>query len=146
MHVSLLAASLCFSSCEDNAAETTKGSNYVLAACANEKRVVLYDMATYDGENLDNNEVWSFQPTAPEADNGGGMSGVKYREDTVFGDVVIVCASRGYAGIVSYPEGEVLWDPEYEITLREIIFSAFQMEEEVLSGKRKIISEGPAHF
>ena len=108
--VSLLAVSLCFSSCGNNAAETTKGSNYVLAACANEKRVVLYDMATYDGENLDNNEVWSFQPTAPEADNGGGMSGVKYREDTVFGDVVIVCASRGYAGIVSYPEGEVLWE------------------------------------
>ena len=48
--------------------------------------------------------------------------------------------------MLTLPEGEVLWDPEYEITLREIIFSAFQMEEEVLSGKRKIISEGPAHF
>lgn len=88
-----------------------KGTNYVMATCTNKKCVVLYDLDLYDGENLDNCEIWSFAPASTEAyEGGGGISGVKYREDTVFGDVVIVCAGNGYAAIVSYPDGETLWE------------------------------------
>ena len=35
---------------------------------------------------------------------------MKYREDTVFGNVVILCAGNGNAAIISYPDGEVLWE------------------------------------
>ena len=90
--------------------EDIDGNNYVLATCTNEKCVVLYDLNAYDGENLENCEIWYFAPKIPENYQSGGISGVKYREDTVFGDIVILCAGNGYAAIISYPDGEVLWE------------------------------------
>ena len=95
----------------ENAELHNVAENLVMATCCNKKSVILYDMAAYDGENLDHHEVWSFMPSTPQAYvGGGGISGIKYRESTVFGDVVIVCAGNGYAAIISYPEGKVLWE------------------------------------
>lgn len=82
----------------------------VLATCSHKKSVILYDLATYDGENLDNSEVWSFEMPY-DYFPGGGIAAVKYRENTVFGDVVIVCAgNNGYAAIISYPDKKILWE------------------------------------
>ena len=114
---------LSFSGCGDNgnsdtknteemqsSEETVKETNLCLVTCANEKTAILYDLATYDSENLDNSEVWRFTATAPElVGKSEEMSSAKYREDTVFGDVVIVSCGNGYAAIVSYPEKEILW-------------------------------------
>ena len=106
---------LSFSGCGDNgnsdtknteemqsSEETVKETNLCLVTCANEKTAILYDLATYDSENLDNSEVWRFTATAPElVGKSEEMSSAKYREDTVFGDVVIVSCGNGYAAIVS---------------------------------------------
>ena len=120
--LSLVLCCLCFVCCgsgylqsKENAAEADQEAvlqetNYVIATCTNEKCIVLYDLDTYDGENLDNCEIWYFAPEIQENYQSGGISGVKYREDTIFGDVVILCAGNGYAAIISYPDGKVLWE------------------------------------
>lgn len=86
--------------------QTDAYPNLVIACDQVKDRVLVYDMAAYDGEDLDRNVVWSFQP---EPSSARYVSGVKYREDTVFGDVVLICSSGGYGGIIRYPSGEVVW-------------------------------------
>ena len=62
----------------------------------------IYDMALYEeGCTLDDLSVWSCD--VPE-----GGADARYREDTVFGDVIVVTKS-GAAAIYSYPEGKLLW-------------------------------------
>ncbi len=71
-------------------------------------RVVVYDLKDYkENTSLDEYEVWSFNPNNK---NCGAVSGVKYRENTVFGDVILFVASGGYAGIVTYPDKKVVWE------------------------------------
>lgn len=65
------------------------------------------DLLESNDTNLDNAEVWSYRSSVSTFNM---ISGVKHREDTVFGDVVIIVASQGYAGIVKYPEGEPVWE------------------------------------
>ena len=89
----------------DSASEVKDMENLVIACDQAHERVVVYDLEQYDGD-LDRCEVWSFTPQFPAR---RCLSGVKYRENTVFGDVVIIVASYGYAGIVKYPSKEVVW-------------------------------------
>ncbi|MBO5221213.1 MAG: hypothetical protein J6C26_02755 [Clostridia bacterium] len=75
--------------------------NLVIANDQIKERAVIYDLDAYEeGDTLDDLEVWSV-PT-------GHAAGVKYREDTVFGDVVIVAGSQTSA-IYKYPSKEVVW-------------------------------------
>lgn len=82
--------------------------NKVIACDQVKNRVVIYDMADFaDSTNLDACEEWSYKPTRSSCRN---ISGVKYRENTVFGDVILIVASGGYAGIIKYPEGTPVWE------------------------------------
>ena len=84
----------------------TDKTNLVIACDQAKNRVVVYDMDAYNRKNIEDATVWEF---IPEANGTHNVSGVKYRSDTVFGNVVIMCASGGYAAIVKYPEKEVVW-------------------------------------
>lgn len=55
-----------------------------------------------DGEDLQTAKVLSFR--------AGHAAGVKYRKDTVFGDVLITAGTVSY--LYSYPSGEVLWSTD----------------------------------
>ena len=83
--------------------------NPVIACDQAQNRVVLYDLSDCDGDP-DACEKWSYAPPYPSAKN---LSGVKYRRNTVYGDVMLIVASGGYAGIVSYPEGKEIWHTDY---------------------------------
>ncbi|MBO5221026.1 MAG: hypothetical protein J6C26_01795 [Clostridia bacterium] len=62
----------------------------------------VYDMALLEpGDFLEEGLVWSCK-----TGEGGDM---KYREGTVFGDVIVTCGS-GIGKMISYPEGKVLWE------------------------------------
>ena len=75
-------------------------SNLFMANDQLNNRVVVYDAGRWErGKSLDDLEVWSV--------NTGHAAGLKYREDSVFGDVVIVAGSR--SAIYSYPEGKTVW-------------------------------------
>ncbi|MBP3300434.1 MAG: hypothetical protein J6M34_02885 [Clostridia bacterium] len=75
--------------------------NKVLVSDYAAKRIIVYDLDLVgeDG-NLDDAEVWSL-------DNAYSAS-VKYREDTVFGDVILHTADYN-ASIVDYETKEVIW-------------------------------------
>jgi len=74
--------------------------NWVIANDQIKERAVIYDLDKYEpGDKLEDLEVWSVKT--------GHAAGVKYREDTVFGDVVIVAGS--YSAIYEYPSGKELW-------------------------------------
>ncbi len=64
------------------------------------EHMTVYDLGKIpeDG-SLEDGAVWSFP--------SGHSAGVKYRENTVFGDVMLFGGSRSY--MVSYPSGEILW-------------------------------------
>ncbi len=87
----------------------TEMTNMFLVCEQTRDQVVVYDMESYNGENLEDNVVWSFRPTGNEGKTANSMSGAKFRTGTVFGDVVLMCASGGYASMVTYPEKKVIW-------------------------------------
>ncbi len=75
--------------------------NQVLACDHQQSRLVLYDMSLLgDSKNLDQAEIWEY-PT-------GFVAGQKYRENTVYGDVVIFCGPEGPFA-VTYPGKELVW-------------------------------------
>ena len=58
----------------------------ILATDQFQERAVVYDLARYEeGKTLDDLEVWSLPI--------GHAAGLKFRENTVFGDVIIVGAA-----------------------------------------------------
>ena len=74
--------------------------NLVIANDQIKERAVVYDLDLYEeGDVLEDLEVWSVDT--------GHAAGVKYREDTVYGDVVIVAGS--VSAIYKYPSKEVVW-------------------------------------
>ena len=74
--------------------------NLVMATDQLQGRLVIYDFDRYkEGDTLEDLEVWSVKT--------GHAAGLKYREDTVLGDVVLVGGSTSY--IFEYPSGKVLW-------------------------------------
>lgn len=74
--------------------------NLVMAHDQMAERLVIYDMDAYaEGKTLDDLELWSV-PT-------GHAAGLKYRENSVFGDVIVVAGS--HSAIYAYPSGEELW-------------------------------------
>lgn len=76
--------------------------NLIIANDQIKLRVVVYDLDQYqEGDVLEDLEVWSY----PTPD--GITAGVKYREDTVFGDVVLTAG--GHNAIVEYPSGKEIW-------------------------------------
>ena len=74
--------------------------NLVIANDQIKERAVVYDLDKYEeGLTLEDLEVWSVDT--------GHAAGVKYREDTVFGDVVIVGGSK--SAIYEYPSKKEVW-------------------------------------
>lgn len=82
----------------------------VIACDQKNTRLVIYDLGSLEktGDSLDGVEEWSMDLKGHAGTSN--LSGVKYREDTVFGDVIIAVASGGYAGIIKYPSKEVVWE------------------------------------
>ena len=77
-----------------------KYPNQVMACDQQTGRILVYDLDLIEpGDDLDDAIIWSY--------NHGYAAGLKFREDTVFGDVVIIAGRT--SSIVSYPEGKVLW-------------------------------------
>ncbi len=91
----------------DTSTETWKPSteypDQVLACDQNGGRIVVYDMSLVgqDG-NLDKAEIWEY-PT-------GSLASIKYREGTVFGDVVLFVSNQGGPTVLTYPGKEVVWE------------------------------------
>ena len=82
--------------------------NMIIACDQSRDRIVIYDLKNYeDGDCIDDFEVWDF---LPKKSSYHLPSGVKYRENTVLGNVILIVASGGYAGIVTYPEKKLLWN------------------------------------
>ncbi len=82
-------------------------SEDMVIACDQSKgRVVVYDLKNYkDGDIIDDYEVWSYRPYADPMT----VSGVKYRENTVLGNIVMMVGSGGDAVVVSYPDKKMIW-------------------------------------
>ncbi|MBO5221024.1 MAG: WD40 repeat domain-containing protein [Clostridia bacterium] len=83
--------------------------NLVLAGDQRNNEVIVYDLDKLEaGDDLDLAEEWSYNAGVSH------IAGMKYREDTVFGDVIIIAAgaNNGKAQMVSYPEGKLLWSTD----------------------------------
>lgn len=77
-----------------------KVPNAAIAIDQIQERVVIYDFDKYEeGDTLNDLEVWDLSV--------GHAAGVKYREDTVFGDVVIVAGNK--SAIYEYPSKKEIW-------------------------------------
>ena len=69
----------------------------VIACDQRNRRLVMYDLGKLNpGDALDEAEIWSFS-FRTDWGTPSNVSGVKYRKNTVFGDVIITCCSGGYA-------------------------------------------------
>lgn len=80
------------------------GSNKVMACDQKNKRIVIYDFNKYtQTSSLDSMEVRVL--------NVGHTTDVKYREGTVFGDVLVIMgdAASANSGIYNYASGKALW-------------------------------------
>lgn len=67
------------------------------------ERAVVYDLALLqDGDPLEKGEIWSFPC--------GHFAGLKYRENTPFGNVILTGGTVSY--MVAYPSKEVLWSTD----------------------------------
>ncbi len=67
------------------------------------ERMVLYDLNRIPEDGtLEAGEIWSFP--------SGHAAGMKYRENTPFGDVLVTSGSISY--MVSYSSGEILWSTD----------------------------------
>jgi len=77
-----------------------KVPNLILAEDQVLERAVIYDLDRYEeGKTLDDLEVWSLPI--------GHAAGIKFRQNTVFGDVIIVGGS--HSAIYEYPSGRKIW-------------------------------------
>ena len=80
--------------------------NLFLAGDQYNQDVLVYDLDQLSpGDNLDSAVIWSHHVGISH------IAGLKYRKNTVFGDVILVAAgaTNGKAQMISYPEGKVLW-------------------------------------
>ncbi len=76
--------------------------NLVIACDQNLKRIAVYDMDLVRGDgDLDEAEIWSY--------TGVRTASVKYRENTVYGDVVITSSYTAGPTIIEYPSKNVIW-------------------------------------
>ena len=80
--------------------ELIDSSNMLMALDQLGERLVIYDLDAYeDGKTLDDLETFTIKI--------GHAAGIKYREDTVLGNVLLVAGSN--TAIYSYPTGKRLW-------------------------------------
>ena len=80
--------------------ELINSSNMLMAHDQLGERLVIYDLDAYEsGKTLDDLETFAI--------NIGHAAGLKYRENTVLGNVILVAGSR--TAIYSYPTGKRLW-------------------------------------
>ena len=88
---------------EETTDEPEPVANEVLVCDQLNSRIILYDLDILDpGDDLDLAIVWTLEP------NGNGYcADMKYREDTVFGDVILTAG--GTSGIYAYPGKDVIW-------------------------------------
>ncbi len=77
--------------------------NMVLACDQYKERLVVYDMSLLDEDgNLDEAEVWELKDHR--------SAGMKYREDTIYGDVVVSINGSQSPQIIEYPSKKILWE------------------------------------
>ncbi|MBQ7376599.1 MAG: WD40 repeat domain-containing protein [Clostridia bacterium] len=80
--------------------ELINSSNMLMAHDQLGERLVIYDLDAYeDGKTLDDLETFDIKV--------GHAAGLKYRENTVLGNVILVAGTR--TEIYSYPTGKRLW-------------------------------------
>jgi len=80
------------------------------------RRIVVFDLQ--EKEWSDKTLVWEWKSDKESFVN---VSDVKLRYSDLYGgQVMIVCASRGYAAIVGYPSGEILWQTEMRGNLHAV--------------------------
>lgn len=78
--------------------EKVEAPNMFLACDQYNQKIVLYDLDKIEeGDDLEDALVWTLE-------DAGYCADMKYREDTVFGDVILTTW-----GIYSYPSGETIW-------------------------------------
>lgn len=79
------------------------GPNLVIAHNSLTDVLGVYDMSLLEpGDPLEDGLIWYRKGIG----DGGDL---KYREDTVFGDVILALGSADGASVISYPEGKILW-------------------------------------
>ena len=84
---------------EGSAQSKEQVPNKVMAIDQHNQKIIVYDLDKISaGDSLDLAEEWSVDAQG---------AGLKYREDTVFGDVILLAGTP--ARMYSYPEGEILW-------------------------------------
>lgn len=86
--------------------EPSAVSNLAFTCDQRNGKVMVYDLSACTGKNLDRCSVWSYS-----VGSLGNVGGLKYREDTVFGDVIILISGQN-AAMVSYPGKKMLWKTE----------------------------------
>ncbi|MBP3300614.1 MAG: hypothetical protein J6M34_03830 [Clostridia bacterium] len=78
-------------------------SNLILGNDQWNEQAVLYDLdLLQNGDPLEKGEIWSFPC--------GHFAGLKHRENTPFGDVILTGGTISY--MVAYPSNEVLWSTD----------------------------------
>ncbi len=76
--------------------------NLVIACDQLQSRIVIYDMdVAIEKGNLDAAEVWEFENCH--------TASIKYRENTVYGNVVVTSSYTDGPTIIKYPSKEVVW-------------------------------------
>ncbi len=80
----------------------------ILAADQKNLRVSLYSLEDMDW-SLPEAVRWYFTPGEEHRSCFSNVSGMKFRNFSGTGPVVLICCSGGFAGMVSYPSGELLW-------------------------------------
>lgn len=94
---------LMMSGCESN----PNVDGYIFVATQKpESSIILYDTSKYNGD-LNECVEWEYKITASKSKC---VSGIKYRTNNKFNDVIVLCCSGGYASIVSYPGKEIIWE------------------------------------
>lgn len=87
---------------EDPSPDLKEPEPNLVMGCPEGGPLSIYDLDSVEpGRTLDDAIIWS-----TEHGHGGDM---KYREDSVFGDVIVTTGS-GKASMISYPEGKLLWE------------------------------------
>lgn len=86
----------------DETPAVQKYQNRFIACDQKNSRVVVYDLDRLTpGDDLEKGVVWTREVSSATA-------GVKYREGTVFGNVVLTAGSK--VQMFSYPAGDLLWE------------------------------------
>ncbi len=107
---SAITSSASTSSSTSSTPTTSSGKNLVVAGDQYGKRIVVYDLDKVgtDGD-LDKAEVWEYVWPEELGKYGIRTASVKYRENTIYGNVIVAATYSEGPIIVKYPSKELVW-------------------------------------